>query len=379
MPPHAVAVVARVNLLDLDRGDLEAFFVSLGEKPFRASQVLKWVYHEEVTDFDAMTNLSKTLRERLKVMAEVQLPEVVSDHASQDDSRKWLVRLESGDCVEMVFIPEAGRGTLCVSSQIGCALNCAFCATAQQGFNGNLTVAEIMGQLWQANRLLGGKRNGNPVITNVVMMGMGEPLLNFNNVVKAMNLMQDDLAYGLSKRRITLSTAGVVPALHRLRDVTDVSLAVSLHAPTDELRNQLVPLNRKYPIAELLDACRRYIADKPYRRVTWEYVMLAGVNDSAEHALALAKLVEDIPSKINLIPFNPFPDTRYRCSSQPTVDRFRDILLSQGLTAITRKTRGEDIAAACGQLAGRIRAGRQHQLRPARLAQPAPGRPGVGQ
>lgn len=370
--------VARVNLLNLDRGDLEAFFVSLGEKPFRASQVLKWVYHEEVTDFDAMTNLSKTLRERLKVMAEVQLPEVVSDHASQDDSRKWLVRLESGDCVEMVFIPEAGRGTLCVSSQIGCALNCAFCATAQQGFNGNLTVAEIMGQLWQANRLLGGKRNRNPMITNVVMMGMGEPLLNFNNVVKAMNLMQDDLAYGLSKRRITLSTAGVVPALHRLRDVTDVSLAVSLHAPTDELRNQLVPLNRKYPIAELLHACRHYIADKPYRRVTWEYVMLAGVNDSVEQAFALAKLVEDIPSKINLIPFNPFPDTSYRCSSQSTIDRFRDILLSQGLTAITRKTRGEDIAAACGQLAGRIQVGRHHQWRPARLIQPAPVGVGAG-
>ena len=370
--------VERVNLLNLDRGDLEAFFVSLGEKSFRASQVLKWIYHEGVTDFNAMTNLSRTLRERLKVMAKVELPEVVSDHASHDGSRKWLVRLENGNGVEMVFIPEAGRGTLCVSSQIGCALNCAFCATAQQGFDGNLAVAEIMGQLWQANRLLGGKRNGNPMITNVVMMGMGEPLLNFNNVVKAMNLMQDDLAYGLSKRRITLSTAGVVPALHRLRDVTNVSLAVSLHAPTDELRNQLVPLNRKYPIAELLNACRRYIADKPYRRVTWEYVMLAGVNDSAEHALALAKLVEDIPSKINLIPFNRFPNTLYRCSSQTTVDRFRDILMSHGLTTVTRKTRGEDIAAACGQLAGRIRAGSHHKWRAARLAQPAPGGTGIG-
>jgi 23S rRNA (adenine2503-C2)-methyltransferase len=354
----------RINLLDLDRRDLEAFFVALGEKTFRASQLMKWIYHEGVMDFEFMTNLSKVLRERLQQLAEIRPPEVVMSHVSQDGSHKWLIRVDSGNCVETVFIPEADRGTLCVSSQIGCALDCSFCATAQQGFNRNLKVAEISGQVWQAKRLLGGGR----MITNVVMMGMGEPLLNFNNVVKAMGLMQDDLAFGLSKRRVTLSTAGVVPALYRLREVSDVSLAVSLHAPTDELRDELVPLNRKYPIARLLEACQHYIADKPHRRITWEYVMLDGVNDSEDHARALAALLKDIPSKVNLIPFNPFPNTRYRRSSPGAIDCFRNILMAHELTVITRKTRGDDIDAACGQLAGKVLDRSRRQLRMARLA-----------
>lgn len=358
----------KFNLLNLDRRDLEAFFTSLGEKPFRATQVMKWIYHEGVTDFDAMTNLGKKLREQLKERAEVKPPEVVMDQASRDGSHKWLIRLDSGNCIETVFIPEPDRATLCLSSQVGCALNCTFCATAQQGFNRNLTVAEIIGQIWQANRLLGGGRNGDRIITNVVMMGMGEPLLNFDNVVKAMDLMQDDLGFGLSKRRVTLSTAGVVPALYRLREVSDVSLAVSLHAPDDALRNELVPLNRKYPIAQLLEACKHYISGKPHRRVTWEYVMLAGINDTEFHARALVDLVKNIPSKINLIPFNPFPDTRYLCSSQTMIDRFRSILMAQGLTAVTRKTRGDDIAAACGQLAGKVQDRSRRQRRMNRLA-----------
>ncbi|MEE4376350.1 MAG: 23S rRNA (adenine(2503)-C(2))-methyltransferase RlmN [Candidatus Competibacteraceae bacterium] len=354
---------AKVNLLDLNRAGLEAFFADLGEKRFRAVQVMKWIYHENVVDFDAMTNLSKALRHKLQQAAEIRPPEVVFDQASQDGSHKWLIRLDSGNCVETVFIPEDGRGTLCVSSQIGCPLDCSFCATAQQGFNRNLTVAEIIGQVWQANRLLGGERNGNRVLTNVVMMGMGEPLLNFNKVVDAMDLMQDDLGFGLSKRRVTLSTAGVVPALFRLREVSDVSLAVSLHAPTDELRNELVPLNRKYPIAQLLEACRHYMHGKLQRSITWEYVMLAGVNDSEDHARALARLLKDIPSKVNLIPFNPFPNTRYQRSSAAVIDRFRAVLVAQGLTTITRKTRGDDIDAACGQLAGQVQDRRQRSLR----------------
>ncbi len=346
----------KINLLDQNRPDLEAFFAALGEKPFRAAQVMKWIYHEGVTDFAAMSNLSKVLRERLIACAEIRPPEVIFDQASQDGSHKWLIRLDSGNSIETVFIPESDRGTLCVSSQIGCPLDCAFCATAQQGFNRNLTVAEIIGQVWQASRLLGEVRNGNRIITNIVLMGMGEPLLNFDRVVKAMDLMQDDLGFGISKRRVTLSTAGVVPALHRLREVSEVSLAVSLHAPTDELRNQLVPLNRKYPIAELLIACQRYIADKPHRRITWEYVLLDGVNDSEEHAHALAVLIRDIPSKVNLIPFNPFPGTRYRRSGPAAIARFHAVLMAHDLTVVTRKTRGDDIAAACGQLAGQVQA-----------------------
>ncbi len=346
---------ARTNLLGLTRPELEAFMVSLGEKPFRARQLMKWIYHEGVADFDAMTDLAKKFRARLAEVAEVRAPEVVLDQASGDGSHKWLIRVDSGNCIESVFIPETDRGTLCVSSQIGCALDCSFCSTAQQGFNRNLSVAEIVGQVWAANHALGWGSNDTRIITNVVMMGMGEPLANFANVVAAMQIMLDDFGFGLSKRRVTLSTSGIVPALYRLAEVTDVSLAVSLHASDDALRDELVPINRKYPIAELLAACAHYISDKPHRRVTWEYVMLDGVNDSDAHAHALAQLIRHIPSKINLIPFNPFPGTRYRRSPQARIDRFRDILIGgYGITTVTRRTRGDDIDAACGQLAGRV-------------------------
>ena len=343
-----------VNLLDLARNDLEAFFLDLGEKRFRAEQVMKWMYHEGVTDFAQMSNLSKALRARLDSLATVQMPRILLDRQSHDGTRKWLIELTGGNCIETVFIPEPERGTLCVSSQVGCILDCTFCATAQQGFNRNLSTAEIISQVWLAHRALGGGRNGERQITNVVLMGMGEPLYNFKNVIKAMDLMQDDLAFGLSKRRVTLSTAGVVPALYKLREVSDVSLAVSLHAANDELRNQLVPLNRRYPIAELMSACSAYIAGKHPRRITWEYVMLDGVNDSEADARQLVRLIQNIPSKVNLIPFNPFPGTSYQRSSSVAIDRFRSILLAHDIVTITRKTRGEDIAAACGQLAGQV-------------------------
>ena len=347
-------VAVRPNLLDFNRAGLADLFRAMGEKPFRATQVLQWIHQYAVTDFAAMTNLGKDLRARLQETTVLTVPEVVSDQQAQDGTRKWLLRLADGNCIETVFIPEEDRGTLCVSSQVGCALDCTFCSTAQQGFNRNLTTAEIIAQLWVANRALGRDPRGERIITNVVMMGMGEPLLNFDNVVAAMNIMLDDFAYGLSKRRVTLSTSGIVPALERLHEVCPVSLAVSLHAPDDALRTQLVPINKKYPIAELLDACRRYVAGDSRRRVTFEYVMLEGVNDSPEHARALAALLQNVPCKINLIPFNPFPQTRYRRSSAQTIDRFRDILLAHNLVTITRRTRGDDIDAACGQLAGRF-------------------------
>ncbi len=345
----------KINLLDLDRPGLQAFFVELGEKPFRASQVIKWIYQGGVADFDEMTNLSKALRDKLKQHAEVRAPEIATEQYSNDGTIKWALRLDSGNCIESVFIPEADRATLCISSQVGCALECSFCSTAQQGFNRNLSVGEIIGQLWVANRALNvTPRPDQRVISNVVLMGMGEPLLNFDNVVKAMSLMMDDDSYGLSKRRVTLSTSGVIPAMDRLKEVSDVSLAVSLHAPNDELRNQLVPLNRKYPIKELLAACRRYVIDGPRRRVTFEYVMLDGVNDSLEQARALVRLLRDVPAKVNLIPFNPFPGTGYRTSSWARINAFRDILMEAGLMTMTRKTRGDDIDAACGQLAGQV-------------------------
>lgn len=358
----------KVNLLDYDRQGLTAFFTELGEKPFRASQVLKWIYQHGVADFDAMTNLSKALREKLQRVAEIRLPEVVTEQRSDDGTIKWLLRLDSGNSIETVFIPEAARGTLCVSSQVGCALECSFCATAQQGFNRNLSCGEIIGQLWIANRALACQPADKRIISNVVMMGMGEPLLNFDNVVRAMNLMMDDLAYGLSKRRVTLSTSGVIPALKRLKQVSDVSLAVSLHAPTDELRNELVPLNRKYPISELLAACVEYLADEPRRRITIEYVMLDGVNDSPQQARQLVRLLEGIPAKVNLIPFNPFPQTRYRTSPQARIDAFREILMQAGLITVTRKTRGEDIDAACGQLAGKVQDRTRRSARRQRVA-----------
>ncbi|MFA7633579.1 MAG: 23S rRNA (adenine(2503)-C(2))-methyltransferase RlmN [Thiohalomonadaceae bacterium] len=345
----------KTNLLDLNRQDMEAFFAALGEKPFRTSQVMKWIYHHGVNDFAAMSNLSKALRSQLQELAEIRLPEVAVDMPAKDGTRKWMLRLTDGNSIEMVYIPESGRATLCVSSQVGCALNCSFCSTAQQGYNRNPTTAEIIGQVVLATRLVGLPQNkGERVISNVVLMGMGEPLLNFANVVKAMELMQDDYAFGISKRRVTLSTAGVVPAIDQLSAAIDVSLAVSLHAPTDELRNELVPLNNKYPIAELLAACRRYSAGAPHRQVTFEYAMLAGVNDTIEHAKALLKLLRGMPAKVNLIPFNAFPGTQYRRSSQEAIDSFRDILMAGDLITVTRKTRGDDIAAACGQLVGEV-------------------------
>lgn len=346
----------KINLLDLDRAGLQAFFAELGEKPFRATQVLKWIYQNGFDNFDAMTNLSKSLREKLQQHAEIRVPEIVSEQRSQDGTIKWLLRVDSGNCVESVFIPEADRATLCISSQVGCALECSFCSTAQQGFNRNLSVGEIIGQLWVANHALNvTPRPDQRVISNVVLMGMGEPLLNFDNVVKAMSLMMDDDAYGLSKRRVTLSTSGVIPAMDRLKEVCDVSLAVSLHAPDDALRNELVPLNRKYPIADLLAACRRYVVDGPRRRVTFEYVMLDGVNDSLQQARALVRLLRDVPAKINLIPFNPFPGTAYRTSPIERINAFREVLMQAGLITVTRRTRGDDIDAACGQLAGQVK------------------------
>ena len=356
----------KINLLDLDRAGLAGWFETIGEKPFRATQVLKWMHQQGCDDFSQMTNLSKPLRDRLAEIACVQGPAVAEDQLSEDGSRKWLFRLADGNCIETVYIPEADRATLCVSSQVGCALNCSFCSTAQQGFNRNLTTAEIIGQLWQASRLLAADAPARPV-SNVVFMGMGEPLLNFDNVLAAMGLMQDDFAYALSKRRVTLSTAGVVPALRQLAAVSDVSLALSLHAPDDRLRDKLVPLNRKYPISEVLAACRDYVGEGR-RRVTIEYVMLKDVNDRDSHAHALVKVLKNVPAKVNLIPFNPFPQTVYQRSSMKRIERFRDILHASGIVTITRKTRGDDIDAACGQLAGEFqdRTRRRERVRLAR-------------
>jgi len=320
-------MTAKINLLDLNRADMEAFFADLGEKSFRAKQVIQWLHQYAVSDFDEMTNLSKTLRARLREVAEIRVPEVLLDQVSDDGTHKWLLKLDNGNSVETVFIPEKTRGTLCVSSQVGCALECSFCSTGQQGFNRNLSVAEIIGQIWVANKALGRDPKGDRIISNIVFMGMGEPLLNFDNTVKAIDLLMDDFAYGLSKRRVTVSTSGVVPALERLKEVSDVALALSLHAPTDELRNELVPLNKKYPISEVLDACKRYIEGDTRRKITIEYVMLDGVNDKPEHARALVKVLRGVPSKVNLIPFNPFPNTQYTRSSDAAIDRFRDILI----------------------------------------------------
>jgi 23S rRNA (adenine2503-C2)-methyltransferase len=346
----ALAKTQSINLLDFDRKGLEAFFVDLGEKPFRATQLLKWIYQEGVDDFDRMSNLSKSLRSYLTEHCRIATPEVVVEQIASDGTRKWAMQTHCGNRVETVFIPEEGRGTLCVSSQIGCALACSFCSTAQQGFNRNLSTSEIIGQLLVAQKRLGPDKK----ITNVVMMGMGEPLLNFDNVVAAMHLMMDDFAFGLSKRRVTISTSGVVPAMYRLTEVCDVSLAVSLHAVTDELRDQLVPINKKYPLKELMDACRDNAKIAPRRTVTFEYVMLDGVNDSMEDARGLIKLLKTVPSKLNLIPFNPFPGSPYRCSSNNTIHRFKTMLNEAGIVTTVRKTRGDDIDAACGQLVGKV-------------------------
>ena len=348
------AAPERTNLLGLPRGEMQGFFASLGEKPFRAAQVLKWIHHRHAASFGAMTDLGKALRARLDTVAEIRAPEAVADRVSADGTRKWLFEVGAGNCVETVYIPDGDRGTLCVSSQVGCALSCTFCATAQQGFNRNLRASEIVGQLWAARRILADSGHSGPGITNVVLMGMGEPLLNFDNVVAALDLMLDDLGFGLARKRVTLSTAGVVPGIRALARRCPVSLAVSLHAPDDALRDVLVPINRKYPIDTLLAACREFAGVLPRQKITFEYVMLDGVNDTPEHARRLARRLAGVPAKVNLIPFNPFPATRYRRSPDAVIDRFRDVLMAAGLMAITRKTRGDDIDAACGQLAGRV-------------------------
>jgi len=342
------------NLLDLDAAQLSAFFAEIGEKPFRARQLLRWMHQYGEADFSNMSDLAKLLRQKLAASATIEIPRVSSDTTAADGTRKWLIDVGNGNAVESVFIPEANRGTLCVSSQAGCALDCKFCSTGKQGFNRNLSTAEIIGQLWIANKALGAAPKGERIVSNVVMMGMGEPLANFDNVVAAMRLMLDDNAYGLSRRRVTLSTSGIVPAMDRLRDACPVALAVSLHAPNDALRDVLVPINRKYPLAELLAACKRYLHQAPRDFITFEYVMLDGVNDRAEHARQLIELVREVPCKFNLIPFNPFPNSGFKRSPRETIRRFAEILVSSGLVVTTRKTRGDDIDAACGQLAGRV-------------------------
>ncbi|HEC73872.1 MAG TPA: 23S rRNA (adenine(2503)-C(2))-methyltransferase RlmN [Methylophaga aminisulfidivorans] len=344
----------RTNLLGLDLQGLEGFFVELGEKPFRARQLLQWIHKYRIVDFAEMTNLSKVLREKLENVAEIRLPEVMHEHISVDGTRKWIIKLSCGNAIETVYIPEGGRGTLCVSSQVGCALTCTFCSTGQQGFNRNLDAAEIIAQLWIANQALDKDPKGNRVVTNVVMMGMGEPLANYANVITAMNLMRDDFGYGISWRRLTLSTSGMVPMIDKLREDCHVSLAISLHAANDKLRDEIIPLNKKYPIAELLAACKRYVVGQQRRHITVEYVMLEGINDSMTDAKDLVRILKDLPTKINLIPFNPFPGTSYKCSSRNKIVRFQQYLIDQGLVATIRKTRGDDIVAACGQLAGDV-------------------------
>ena len=358
----------RVNLLGLTLTQMEAFFENLGEKKFRAQQVLKWIHHQGETDIAAMTNLGKALREKLQQVAEVRPPEIVSQHDSTDGTRKWAIRVEGGGLVESVLIPEGNRATLCVSSQVGCSLDCSFCSTGKQGFQRDLTAAEIIGQVWLAIKSYDAFQSGNGrIVTNVVMMGMGEPLLNFDNVVSAMNLMMEDLAYGISKRRVTLSTSGVVPALDKLAEVSEVSLAISLHAANDTLRSELVPINRKYPIAMLLESASRYIdaqSDKK-RVVTVEYTLMAGVNDQPDQARELAQLLRDFPCKINLIPFNPFDQSDYRRPSGNAVSRFWQVLVDAGYIVTVRTTRGDDIDAACGQLVGQVvdRTGRSERYR----------------
>jgi 23S rRNA (adenine2503-C2)-methyltransferase len=343
-----------VNLLDFDLKGLADWFQEIGEKPFRAKQVLRWLHHFGADDFEQMTDLAKGLRAKLQDLAEIRPPVLLREQASEDGTRKFLLEVGPGNHVETVFIPEGERGTLCVSTQVGCALECRFCSTGRQGFNRNLTVAEIIGQLWWANKAMGRDPKGERLISNVVLMGMGEPMLNFENTVSALSLMLDDHAYGLSRRRVTLSTSGIVPAMDRLREQMPVALAVSLHAPNDALRDELVPINRKYPLRELMAACHRYLENAPRDFITFEYVMLDGVNDSLEHARELIALTRDIPCKFNLIPFNPFTNSGFRRSPPESVRRFAALLMESGRITTTRKTRGDDIDAACGQLAGKV-------------------------
>lgn len=352
-----------INLLNLDRDGLEHFFADeLGEKRFRAHQVMKWIYHRHVCDFGQMSDLGKTLREKLQGRAVIEPPNIVVDKPSSDGTHKWLLGMDETNAIESVFIPDKGRGTLCVSSQVGCGLNCQFCSTATQGFNRNLSTAEIIGQVWVAAKHLGNVPHKQRKLTNVVMMGMGEPLLNFDNVVRAMSLMRDDNGFGLANKRVTLSTAGLVPMIDRLSEVSDVSLAVSLHAPDNDLRTELVPLNKKYPIEELLEACVRYALRKPRTSITFEYTMMKGVNDLPEHARALSKLMRRIDAKVqrvntakvNLIPFNPFVGTRFQRSDDLQIREFQKLLLDSGVLTMVRRTRGDDIDAACGQLKGQV-------------------------
>ena len=360
-----ISATQRINLLGLPRRELSAFVEQLGSQPFRARQLMGWIYKRGTGSFAEMSDLAKDFRAHLALAAEVRAPEIMSVQRSGDGTRKWLLRADASQAFEMVFIPEADRGTLCISSQVGCALDCSFCATAQQGYNRNLTTAEIVGQVWLAARELGQEGaqldadrpaplRGVAQVTNVVLMGMGEPLANFRNVVPALDILLDDFGFDLSRRRVTLSTSGLVPQIYRLAEQTNVALAVSLHAPDDALRNELVPINRKHPIAELLQACWHYLDEQNGRSVTFEYVMLDGINDSPAQARALARLLKGHPAKVNLIPFNPFPGTRYRRSPAPVIQRFRDELLQRGVLATVRRTRGDDIDAACGQLAGRV-------------------------
>ena len=344
-----------VNLLDFDADGLTAFFAEHGEKPFRAKQLLRWMHRFGEADFAAMTDIAKLLREKLGLLARITPPPLLSDRLSEDGTRKFLFDVGNGNAVETVFIPEDDRGTLCVSTQAGCALDCSFCSTGKQGFNRNLEVSEIIGQLWQANRALGVDPRGDRIISNVVMMGMGEPLANFENTVTALRLMLDDNAYGLSRRRVTVSTSGLIPAMDRLSDECAVALAVSLHAPNDALRDELVPINQKYPLRELMAACRRYLVKAPRDFVTFEYVMLDGVNDRDADARQLLALTRDVPCKFNLIPFNPFPGSPYKRSSSARIRQFAEILMAAGIVTTTRKTRGDDIDAACGQLAGQVK------------------------
>ena len=341
------------NLLNFNQQELGEWVKTLGQPAYRSQQLMRWIHQIGLTDFDQMTNLSKAFRLKLQENAQIRLPEVVVRQHAKDGTRKWLLKLDCGNCIETVFIPEANRGTLCVSSQVGCGLNCSFCSTAKQGFNRDLSTAEIIGQVWLAVRELS-KQDGahDQQVTNVVMMGMGEPLLNFESVVRAMDIMLDDFAFGLSKRRVTLSTSGLVPMMEQLKQRSPVALAVSLHAPNDTLRNELVPVNKKYPLKQLMAVCKTYFDNEPRRKITFEYVMLKDVNDSIQHAQQLFQLLKDIPAKINLIPFNPFPNAPYQCSRPQDIEAFKNYLTLKGIHTTVRKTRGDDIDAACGQLAG---------------------------
>ena len=344
----------KTNLLNFNLAALTQHFAEMGEKPFRAKQVMRWMHQSGASSFDDMTDLAKSLRVKLNEQACIGVPDLMVSQQSLDGTRKWLLDVGTGNGVETVFIPEAERGTLCISSQVGCALECTFCSTGRQGFNRNLSTSEIIGQLWWANKAMGVTPKNERVISNVVMMGMGEPLANFDNVVAALSIMLDDHGYGLSRRRVTVSTSGMVPQMDRLKDVMPVALAVSLHASNDAVRDEIVPLNKKYPLKSLMAACQRYLVKAPRDFITFEYVMLDGINDKAQHARELIELVRDVPCKFNLIPFNPFPNSGYERSGNENIRVFRDILQQAGFVVTVRKTRGDDIDAACGQLAGQV-------------------------